>query len=168
MQLCDDFTVLYRPAKDEILNTNRVIQEFNVHPKNMALARAIVGDKSDNLPGVPGVGFGRITKNFSFLSESKDYTVQDFISKVEEINEKKTNRALQSILEHKQKIFENYRIMQLYNPSISYQSKQEIEYCLANNEKHYNMTKFRLMLAEDGFMTYKWDVLETTMKRISQ
>ena len=168
MQLCDEFTVLYRPAKDEILNTNRIIEEFKVHPKNMALARAIVGDKSDNLPGVPGVGFGRITQNFAFLNESKDYTVQDFILKVEEMSMKKTNRAMQSILEHKDKIFENYRIMQLYNPSISYQSKQQIEYCLDNNEKHYNMTKFRLMLAEDGFMTYNWNILETTMKRISQ
>ena len=168
MQLCDEFTVLYRPAKDEILNTNRIIEEFKVHPKNMALARAIVGDKSDNLPGVPGVGFGRITQNFAFLNESKDYTVQDFILKVEEMSMKKTNRAMQSILEHKDKIFENYRIMQLYNPSISYQSKQQIEYCLDNNEKHYNMTNFRLMLAEDGFMTYNWNILETTMKRISQ
>ena len=168
MQLCDEYTVLYRPAKDEILNTNRIIEEFKVHPKNMALARAIVGDKSDNLPGVPGVGFGRITQNFAFLNESKDYTVQDFILKVEEMSTKKTNRAMQSILEHKDKIFENYRIMQLYNPSISYQSKQQIEYCLDNNEKHYNMTNFRLMLAEDGFMTYNWNILETTMKRISQ
>ena len=56
--------------------------------------------------------------------------------------------------------------MQLYNPSISYQSKQEIKYCFENNEKNYNMTNFRLMLAEDGFMTYNWDILESTMKRI--
>jgi len=168
MQLCDDFTILYRPVKDEVLNTKRVVDEFNVHPKNMALARAIVGDKSDNLNGVPGVGFGRISKNFSFLNESKEYTVQDFIGIVENLLENKKTKVLESIIEHQEKIFENYRIMQLYNPSISYQSKQEIKYCFENNEKNYNMTNFRLMLAEDGFMTYNWDILESTMKRISK
>ena len=73
---------------------------------------------------------------------------------------------MEKILEHSEEIQKNYRIMQLYNPSISYSSKKEIDYCLSNIERHYNMTNFRLMLAEDGFMSYGWNILESTMRRI--
>ncbi len=44
MQVCDEETVLWRPVKDEILNTKRIIEKTGVHPTNMALARAIIGD----------------------------------------------------------------------------------------------------------------------------
>ena len=76
MQLCDDKTILCRPAKKpwEILNTNRIVEDLSVHPVNMALARAIVGDKSDNLPGVPNIGFGRVNKFLNYLQKKVDDT----------------------------------------------------------------------------------------------
>ena len=50
LQLCDDFTLVYRPVKDEFVSRKKVIEEFGIHPTNMALARALIGDNSDNLP----------------------------------------------------------------------------------------------------------------------
>ena len=66
MQLCDEKTILCRPAKKpwEVLNTNRIVEDLNVHPINMALARAIVGDKSDNIGGINGVGYKTLSKSF--------------------------------------------------------------------------------------------------------
>ena len=55
-QLLDETTLLLRPTQKQILNKNNILEEYNIHPSNFALARAIVGDKSDNLPGVKGVG----------------------------------------------------------------------------------------------------------------
>ena len=49
IQLCDDTTILYRPIQKEILNKKRILEQFEIHPTNFALARAIAGDKSDNL-----------------------------------------------------------------------------------------------------------------------
>ena len=46
MQLCDEKTVLWRPVKDEILNSRRIVEQTGVHPTNMALARAVIGDAS--------------------------------------------------------------------------------------------------------------------------
>ena len=71
MQLCDEKTVLWRPVKDEILNSKRIVEQTGVHPTNMALARAVIGDASDNLPGVKGAGFKTIAKRIGFLSEEK-------------------------------------------------------------------------------------------------
>jgi 5'-3' exonuclease len=168
MQLCDNDTILCRPAKKpwEVLNTNRIIQETQVHPTNMALARAIVGDKSDNLPGVPGVGFGRVNKFFPFLAEQEEYSVQDLIKKTKELTETNKSQYLVRIIENQKVIQENYKIMQLYQPSISYQDRTRVDNTLAEREKQFNMTEFRLMLSEDGFISLRWDILEQTMRRI--
>ena len=68
---------LLRPVKGEYLNIRRIIEQTGVHPTNMALARAIIGDSSDNLPGIRGVGFGTVKKRLSFLSEEKTYNIDD-------------------------------------------------------------------------------------------
>lgn len=168
MQLCDENTILMRPAKKpwEILNTNRILEDLKIHPKNMALARAMVGDASDNLPGVPGIGFGRVAKFFPFLSRDEEYSVQDLFNASNKLLEEKKSKYIQAVLENKNVIHENYRIMQLYQPSISYQRRNIINNCLTEREKHFNLTSFKLMLAEDGFMSLRWDILEQTMRRI--
>tara|TARA_Y100001938_G_scaffold117621_1_gene162329 strand:+ start:1985 stop:2953 length:969 start_codon:yes stop_codon:yes gene_type:complete len=168
MQLCNENTILCRPAMKpwQILNTNRVVEEYKIHPINMALARALVGDKSDNLPGVPGIGFGRVTKFFPFLVEDEEYTVSDLIKAAKILNAEKSNKFITAILENEEVIHENYKIMQLYNPSLSYQRKKIIDNCLSEREKHFNLTGYKLMLAEDGFMSLKWDTLFQTMRRI--
>ena len=82
------------------MNTNRIVEDLSVHPVNMALARAIVGDKSDNLPGVPNVGFGRVNKFFPFLKEEEEYSVRDLIKVTEELATENKSKFLKSILDH--------------------------------------------------------------------
>ena len=67
-QLCDGKTVLLRPIQKEVLNTNKILEKFDIHPTNFALSRAVAGDKSDNLPGVPGVGL----KLYNSILENED------------------------------------------------------------------------------------------------
>ena len=168
MQLCDDTTILCRPAKKpwEILNTKRIVEEYNIHPRNMALARALVGDKSDNLPGVPGIGFGRVTKFFPFLSEDEEFSASDLIKETKRLLEEKDSKFLQAILDNEAVINENYKIMQLYQPSLSYQRKNIVNNFLSEREKLFNLTGFKMMLAEDGFISLRWDTMEQTMRRI--
>ena len=72
MQVCDDTTVLWRPVKDEILNSKRIVEKTGIHPTNMALARAVIGDASDNLPGVKGAGFKTVAKRIGLLIRVKN------------------------------------------------------------------------------------------------
>ena len=67
-QLCDNYTSVYRPIQDKVVTKQSILDEFKIHPNNFALARAVAGDKSDNLPGVPGVGLKTIAKRFPFLA----------------------------------------------------------------------------------------------------
>ena len=88
MQLCDDETLLMRPVKKEILNKNRIVEQTGIHPVNMALARAVIGDSSDNLPGIRGVGFATVAKRLDFLSEEKTYTIDEVMEHCEKSNTK--------------------------------------------------------------------------------
>ena len=68
-QLCNGNTILYRPIQKTILNEARVTEEYGIHPNNFALARAICGDKSDNIKGIQGAGLPTIAKRFPFMKK---------------------------------------------------------------------------------------------------
>jgi len=60
MQLINDSTFLYAPQarkrEKEIFDSNKVIEKWGVGPKNIIDLLGLMGDSSDNVPGVQGVG----------------------------------------------------------------------------------------------------------------
>tara|TARA_R100000008_G_scaffold14384_1_gene7005 strand:+ start:518 stop:1489 length:972 start_codon:yes stop_codon:yes gene_type:complete len=161
LQLCDDKTVLYRPVKKEVYNKNKIIEDYGIHPTNMALARAIAGDASDNLPGIKGVGMSGIKKRLPFLSEGKTYTSDDVVEYCESAESKL--KFYQSIAENQQVVDHNYKMMQLYSPQLSYQSKNKIKYAVREFECEFNKIEFMRMMIEDGFGEWDWSELKIKM-----
>jgi DNA polymerase-1 len=164
-QLCDDETVLYRPIQKKFVNKPRILEEFKIHPTNFALARAMAGDKSDNLPGVKGVGLGTISKRFPFFSDEKSVTINDLIEFCE--NDNTGLKAFSSICEAKTVIEENYKIMQLYSPTMSLNDKIKVKHTLDNFTPEFNKTEVIKRMAEDGFGNWDTSDLFSTFKRIS-
>ena len=168
MQVCDKETILIRPVKNEVLNTERVIENTGVHPTNMALARAMIGDSSDNLPGIKGVGFGTVAKRFKFLSDEQTYTVDDITEHCEQARENSKLKVYDSIIEGKSVIEHNYKMMQLYSPLISIQSKTMIRESIDNFDCNFNKTAIIKMMIEDNFGELKWEDLRANLNRISK
>lgn len=166
MQVCDDETVLWRPTKDEFLNVNRIIEQTGVHPTNMALARAIIGDTSDNLPGIKGAGFATVAKRLKFLSESKTYTIDDVTDYCEEQAENNKLKFFSNIYENKDLIEHNYKMMQLYAPQMSVQSKTIVKESVENFEFTFNKTGILKMMIEDGFGELNWEDLKAHLNKI--
>ena len=152
IQLCDDTTILYRPIQKEILNKKRILEQFEIHPTNFALARAIAGDKSDNLPGVGGAGLPTVSKRFPFLSEEKSYTIQELVDYAEGVDSKL--KVFKNIVEKREIIEKNYKMMQLYVPCISAQSAQYIRGMLKDPKLMFNKTGVQTMMMIDGFGSY--------------
>ena len=158
IQLCDDKTVLIRPGKnEEVLNKNKVIEDYGIHPRNFAWARAIVGDKSDNLEGVKGLGLATVSKRFSFLSENKDYGLKDILTHAKKNKDKV--KAFQKVAENEEIIASNYEIMQLYTSTISSQGVRKLKYAIQNDGITLNRTQIRTMLLKDGIGTLNIDEL---------
>ena len=164
-QLCDEETVLYRPIQKVFMNKPRILNEFGIHPTNFAMARAIAGDKSDNLEGVRGVGLKTISKKMEFFAQEKSVTFKDLFDFCE--NDNTGLKAFSSILECQDTIQDNYKIMQLYSPSISIQVKTKIQYALDNFEAEFNKTEIMKRMQEDGFGEWNTSDIFATCKRIT-
>ena len=163
-QLCDGETIVFRPIQKEVVSQKNLVEKYGIHPKNFALARAIAGDKSDNLPGVGGVGLPTISKRFPFLSEDVSYDIDTLI---EYCTEKQGKiKAYTNVLEGKDTIMLNYRLMQLYTPSVSVQGRQKINYALENFEPEFAKTNAKAMMIEDGFGVVNFVDLYASMNKI--
>tara|TARA_R100000005_G_scaffold96634_2_gene85358 strand:- start:642 stop:1610 length:969 start_codon:yes stop_codon:yes gene_type:complete len=157
IQLLDDETVLYRPTQKQVLNKMRVVEEYGIHPNNFALARAMAGDKNDNLPGVGGVGLLTVKKRFPFLSEEKPIRISEILEYCKEIDS--NIKAYKNVVDGEKTLKENYKLMQLYSPNISVQVKTKIRDTIENPDVSYNKTEVVKMMAIDGFGEFNWSEL---------
>ena len=71
-----------------------------------------------------------------------------------------------NVLEHRDVIIENYKLMQLYAPALSLQCRDKVHYALNNFEYDYNKTEVIRMMNQDGFGVFNWDDLHAAMNRI--
>jgi len=62
MQLVDEHVRLFDTMKDKLYGTEQVVERYGVAPAQLGDWLALVGDTSDNIPGVPGVGAKTATK----------------------------------------------------------------------------------------------------------
>ena len=56
MQLVNDCVVMYDTMKDVRIGIPQVIEKFGVPPDKVIEVQSLIGDSSDNVPGVPGIG----------------------------------------------------------------------------------------------------------------
>src|SRR6201987_443509 len=56
MQLVSDCVLMYDTMKDRRIGVPEVIEKFGVPPDKVIEVQALIGDSTDNVPGVPGIG----------------------------------------------------------------------------------------------------------------
>ena len=160
IQLLDDKTLLMRPTQEQILNTSRILSEHSIHPRNFALARSMVGDKSDNIDGLQGVGLKTVAKAFPFLAEDEDHYLTDLKEYSQTVESKLT--IYNKVLEDYKKVCDNYSIMQLSTPLISVQCASFVSATFDGYEPLFNKTEVDKMMSVDGITTLSMDCLKTT------
>ena len=70
------------------------------------------------------------------------------------------------VIEIMKKIQENYKIMQLYAPAISIQTKMKVQSALDNFTPEFNKTEIIKRIRTDGFAEWSMQDLFTSCKRI--
>ena len=163
-QLVGDRTSLYRPIQKKLVTKDSLLSEHGIHPNNFALARAIAGDKSDNLDGVPRVGLKTVKSRFPFMADPQVQTVESLTEYCRQVDKQISVHT--KIIEFADLIENNYDIMQLYEPVISGYSKKQIDYAILNFEPEFSKIEFQKLLMEDGQITMKLDNLYRVLKQI--
>ena len=72
----------------------------------------------------------------------------------------------QNILKYRSVVEKNYKMMQLYTPMLSPQSKEMVRYAIEEAPQEFNKTEVLKMMTNDGFGDFDWSSLFQTMKRI--
>lgn len=163
IQLINEKTILFRPIKEEVLNTKKIIEQYSIHPNNFVLARAAVGDDSDNIQGIKGIGLATMAKRFPILAESKPYNIDDIAeyAKAQETNIK----IYESVVNNTDVIKANYKIMQLISPQVSLQTKCLINNIISEFNPELNQMEFKKMSIQDGFGVVDFSNLMSVMKK---
>jgi 5'-3' exonuclease len=124
LQLVNDRIFVYSPTKKKYYYTNDIIKEFGSHPSNFLLYKVLVGDISDNVTGVNGIGKKNVLKLFPQLSSESKLSLQD----IYQISESSKKGALyERVLLTKNQIEIFYNIMNLSNPNLSEDDIMEID-----------------------------------------
>ena len=163
-QLLSEDTVLHRPVQKETLNKNNIVEKFGIHPNNFALARAMAGDRSDNISGIPTIGLPTVAKRFPFLKEEKSYLINELVEYCEQQEGKL--KIYDRVLENEDLLKENYNLMQLYVSNISPQNKRYLRETIENFKPEFNKTEFLKMSMKDGFGEYNFENLFQNFNRI--
>jgi DNA polymerase-1 len=162
LQLLDDETVLYRPIQKKAWTKNTVIEEYGIAPENFVIARAIAGDKSDNLAGIQGAGLATISKRLDFLREDKMHTLDKVYDHCANIDSK--IKFFERIVEGWDIVETNYKVMNLTPPSISVQGRRKVNYALDNFEFELNATELKRNSVGHGFGSYDWTELMAMLR----
>lgn len=163
-QLISEDTYLYRPIQKKLVDEPSLLAEHGIHPNNFALARAIAGDKSDNLPGIPRAGLKTIKNRFPFMGDEMIQTVESLAEHCRNVD--KPVKLHTNILAGLDLIENNYDIMQLYKPVMSYSSKQVVKFAIEEFDPEWKKIEFQKYLMRDGQITLKFDKLFANFNKI--
>lgn len=124
-QLLEESTKIYNLHKKTYVETSNVIEEFRVQPKNFAIAKALCGDPTDNIPGVKGLGFKTVAKILPFLSLEDDIILEDVFSYCSSHSD--DSISYRRILESVELIKRNWRLVYLDGSMLSAHQSHKID-----------------------------------------
>lgn len=121
---------VYNLHKKKIVKSKEAQEEFGVPIHNFALAKALCGDDSDNVPGVPGAGFKSLIKAVPIFLSRDEITIEQ-VSSYCHAQPKKT-KLQKAILESTDVIKRNWKLVQLSSTFLASTQIEQVEYSIAN------------------------------------
>ena len=133
MQLFKKNVRIFDPIKNKILNLDDVKNKFGVEPNMIIDVQALVGDPSDNVPGVPGIG---VKTAAELINHYK--TLENLLNKVEEI---KQNKKRESIILNKEKAILSKKLVTLKHDVSVKNTLESLRLKNINKEKLYSFLR---------------------------
>ena len=146
LQLINKNVIVYRPIEKEYYTEEVVREKFNMSPDNFIIYKTLMGDNSDKVKGVKGLGEKKLLKLFPELKER--FLGLDDIYNICE-SKFKENIIYARIIQDINNLEKNYRIMDLSNPMLSEKDKKYLDQSITSNDINYLPEHFISMYNED-------------------
>ena len=125
-QLIDKNIEVYAPVKKKTFTMDNVKEEIGVLPQNYNIVKALLGDNSDNIPGVKGLGIKTILSEWKSFTYDKNASLQDIYDHCEtQLDQEKPKKIFAKILHNWNRVMTNFELMDLHNSTLD---EKEVKY----------------------------------------
>jgi DNA polymerase-1 len=146
LQLVTEQVIVYRPIEREYFTESVVKEKFGVSPHNFILYKLLMGDNSDKITGIKGLGPKGLLKKFPELA-TQDLSFDGLLDIAE--SKLKEHVVYARVLHDIEDLENKYKIMDLSNPMMTDQDKISIDKSVENTHLNYLPSEFIKMYHED-------------------
>jgi len=158
LQLVSDRVSVYLPTKKKMYTPENLLEETGIWCENYIIYKSLLGDKSDNVSGIKGIGEKTILKNFPILSEKRKINLEMFVEFCKLYDSK--SKSIQELKNNINVLETNYRIMQLHDVDISQSTKSTIRHLVDGEIDSINKIALDKLFIEDKLQNsiLNWDI----------
>lgn len=154
-QLLDDKTRVYNLHKKNFVTTNDIIEQFRVTAGNFAMAKALCGDPSDNIPGIKGLGFKTVAKLFPFLCLEEEIILDDVFKYCHTHLDESS--IFKKVIDQEDDIRRNWRLVYLDGGMLSQHQAAVIDQQIANYHPKINKMQLVKSIIKEGINEFDVD-----------
>lgn len=147
-QLLDDNTKIYSFHKKTYVTVPNVLETFRVTASNFALAKALCGDPSDNVPGIKGLGFKTVAKKFPFLGIDENVLLQDVYDYA--ASRRDESAIYKRVVDEWQDVVRNWKLVYLGSSTLSATQALTIDQLVGTFKPRANRMAFTKLLIKEG------------------
>jgi len=147
LQLVTPKVTVYSPIKKKFYTPKLVKEEYGLYPQNFLSKKILMGDTSDNIPGVKGLGPKKLFKLFPELEDVNKVTLENILEKSKELVDE--HGLYGDICNFKQQLLVNEQLMDLSDPDMPENSIVEIDEVLNNEPEKLDKLYFLKLYNED-------------------
>lgn len=149
LQLIDKNVSIYSPIKKTFITYKNVEQHIKVLAQNYNIVKSILGDKSDNVDKVKGVGIKTLISEFPLLKTKKVNLEYIYQTCEQEIQKEKHKKIFAKILVEWDKVETNYKVMDLHQTMLSSSEIEHVLEALLQPIPELRVATFLHMLEQD-------------------
>lgn len=147
LQLVNRDIYVYSPIRKVLIGENNILDELKVLPTNYNIVKALLGDNSDNVTGIKGLGMKTILKEFPELStevKNLDY--------IYNICEERLNKKIifPKIINQWDKVETNFKLMDLHDTALDEKEKLHILSIIKSRIPELRTGPFLHLLSQDS------------------
>jgi len=151
-QLLDERTKQYSLHRKTFVTSQTVLDEYRIASHNFAVAKALCGDRGDNVPGIKGLGFKRVAKHFPQLGTEETILIQDiFDYSHAHMSE---SMIFKRVLENEDAVKRNWKLVFLNGNMLPASQKSRIDNTISTFKPKANKIGLMKQLMKEGISDF--------------
>ena len=146
LQLINENVIVYRPMEKEYYTVDTVVEKFKMSPTNLILYKTLMGDNSDKVAGIKGLGEKKLYKLFPELT-TQEMTLEDIYNI--SVKKLKENVIYARVIQNFSSLETNYKIMDLSKPMIDKNDEKYLDSVVKSKDILYLPDQFVSMYNTD-------------------